>query len=81
MEPMPEPSVIDSGKGITASGLGVLAAYALAMAGLSGKLSYDFFSGRNEQAIMEEAMRRRASQRSGGFLPQHVYLEDKKQYA
>lgn len=47
-------------------------AYTLLTALLSGKLSYDFFNRRSERATTEEAMLRRARQRTGGSLPQYV---------
>jgi len=48
-------------------------AYALIAAALSGKLSYDYFKGRSEEEITEEAIRERAKQRAGGgMLPAYV---------
>jgi len=52
---------------------------ALLAALLSGKLTYDWFRKRDEQAVTEEAMRRRARQRAGGLPPAHFTLEPQPQ--
>jgi len=57
--------------GIAQAG-GWLTAYAALMAALSGKMSYDFFKKRNEKSVTEEAMRRRARQRTGGMMPANI---------
>jgi hypothetical protein len=77
----PSTGLGDKAWSVLGTPLGMYAALALLTGGFAGHASYNFFAKRDEQKIMEEAMRRRASQRSGGFLPQHVYLEDKSQYA
>jgi hypothetical protein len=48
-------------------------AYALLSSLLAGKLSYDYFKGRSEEEVTEEAMRQRAKQRAGGgMLPAYI---------
>jgi len=48
---------------------GLWLAYALLTGGAAGKASYDFFRKRDNAAVTEEALRRRAQQRAGGQLP------------
>jgi len=54
---------------------GAITAAAILAALISGKLSYDFIRKRSEPAITEEAMRRRALQRTGGVPPIHFTAE------
>jgi len=51
---------------------GTLAAYAILSALASGKLSYDYFRKRNQKDIAEDALRRRAKERTGGVSP--IYM-------
>ena len=66
------PTVMD-GAGMAG---GWLATYALLSALMSGKLSYDYFRKRNQKSIAEEALKRRAKERSGGVSP--IYLQAKE---
>ena len=54
---------------------GGLGAYAILMSLLAGKLTHDWYRRRSERAVTEEALRRRAKQRAGGFAPAFMTTE------
>jgi len=58
---------------------GVATAYALLAALASGKLSYDYFKERNNRAVTEAALERRAKERTGGVAP--IYLQPSPEIA
>jgi hypothetical protein len=60
-------------------GYGFLAAYAMLSALASGKLSYDYFKKRNQRTVAEEALKRRAKERTGGVAP--IYLQPSTEIA
>lgn len=58
---------------------GWLSAYAMLAALASGKLSYTYFKKRNQRAVTEEALKRRAKERTGGMAP--IYLQPSTEIA
>ena len=55
------------------TGASMALSYAVLSALASGKLSYDYFKKRNQRTVAEEALKRRAKERTGGVSP--IYLQ------
>lgn len=54
------------------AGTGAWTLYAILAALGSGKLTYDYFKQRNQADVTEEALRRRAKERTGGVAPAYL---------